>query len=249
MMARMGSPVPMSTDRPLAALVLYYYAGYEPLRLTMARHIRFLDASPQRHRIIYWNCGAPAPRWLRRLRLDLIVVHYSALSARWQDNQERLRRGIDWVAESPATKIAMPQDEYDLAAALDDWLIDLNVDVVMSVLEPRTWPMLYPRTSARTKMERTLTGFVDDQAVRPFDALASHEARRFDIVYRARALPFRYGSLAQLKHRIAGAARQEAEALGLETDISTEHAATKYGDDWMAFLETGRCVVGTESGT
>jgi hypothetical protein len=146
--------------------------------------------------------------------------------------------------------LAMPQDEYVCAHTLDEWLESLDLDCVFSVLDERHWPTLYPRTSARTRMERSYTGFVDDRAAGAVEALPRpHIERTLDIVYRARNLPFHVGHHGQLKHRIAEIIDPAARAHGLRTDISTRIADTKYGDAWFEFLASGRCVIGAESGS
>ncbi len=76
-----------------------------------------------------------------------------------------------------------------------------------------------------------------------------HAERALDVVYRARNLPFNIGHHGQLKHRIAEIVDPAARAHGLRTDISTRIADTKYGDAWFEFLASGRCVIGTESGS
>ena len=144
----------------------------------------------------------------------------------------------------------MPQDEYVCAATLDEWLGDLDVQCVFSVLNERDWPVLYPRESQRTRMERTYTGFVDDRAAGAVKRLpAPHPERAVDIVYRARNLPYHIGHHGQLKHEIAQIVEPAARASGLRTDISTDIKDTKYGDAWFDFLASGRCVIGTESGS
>ena len=131
------------------------------------------------------------------------------------------------------------------------WLGDLDVQCVFSVLDGRHWPVLYPRESQRTRMERSYTGFVDDRAAgsRETPARARTPSRPVDIVYRARNLPFHIGHHGQLKHEIAGIVDTAARARGLRTDISTDIRDTKYGDAWFEFLASGRCVIGTESGS
>ncbi len=144
----------------------------------------------------------------------------------------------------------MPQDEYVCAATLDEWLVDLDVQCIFSVLDGRHWPTLYPRASQRIRMERTYTGFIDDRAAGTVKNLpAPHDERDVDIVYRARNLPYHVGRHGQLKHEIAHIVEPAARARGLRTDISTDIADTKYGNAWFEFLASGRCVIGTESGS
>jgi hypothetical protein len=124
------------------------------------------------------------------------------------------------------------------------------VQCVFSVLDVRHWPVLYPGESQRTRMERTYTGFVDDRAAGEVEHLpVPHAGRDVDIVYRARNLPYHVGHHGQLKHEIAEIVEPAARAAGLRTDISTDIRDTKYGDAWFEFLASGRCVIGTESGS
>src|ERR1044072_9450933 len=104
-------------------------------------------------------------------------------------------------------------------------------------------------------MERTYTGYLDDRAAGAGSAGAGNPppgppgARDVDIVSRARNLPYFVGRHGQLKHEIAQIVEPAARDLGLRTDISTAYKDTKYGDAWFEFLASGRCVIGTESGS
>jgi hypothetical protein len=79
--------------------------------------------------------------------------------------------------------------------------------------------------------------------------MPSGEARRYDIVYRARHLPYWLGSHSQLKHRIGEVVAEHGPAHGLRTDISTRLQETILGDAWLDFLATGRVTIGAESGS
>jgi hypothetical protein len=231
-------------------LVLYLHAEAEPMRPTTTQHLRFLEHSLTPHKVLYWNAWHGVPKWVRSHPYDVVVLHYSVLCMRWHEPFDRWRSSLDWIPESKSVRIAMPQDEYVCAATLDEWLSDLDVDCVFSVLDGRHWPVLYPRESQRTRMERTYTGFVDDRSAGSVKHLPGpHDARDVDIVYRARNLPYHVGHHGQLKHEIAEIVEPAARAAGLRTDISTNYRDTKYGDAWFEFLASGRCVIGTESGS
>jgi len=73
--------------------------------------------------------------------------------------------------------------------------------------------------------------------------------RRTDIVYRARHLPYWYGSHGQLKHAIGDIVAERAPAHGLSCDISTRAQETILGDAWLEFLGSARATVGAESGS
>src|SRR5438067_845137 len=103
---------------------------------------------------------------------------------RWHEPFERWRSSLDWIADSDAVRIAMPQDEYVCSATLDEWLGELEVDCVFSVLDSRHWPVLYPGESQRTRIERTYTGFVDDRAAGSVQQLPGpHGTRELDTHY------------------------------------------------------------------
>jgi hypothetical protein len=249
---RAGAPWTRSAvdATPRAWLILYLHAEAEPMRPTTVQHLRFLDHSLTPHDVLFWNALHGVPRWVRDYPFDVVLLHYSVLCMRWHTPFERWRPSLDWIRESDAVRLAMPQDEYVCAHTLDEWLESLELDCVFSVLDERHWQTLYPRTSTRTRMERSYTGFVDDRAAGLAKTLPlPHAERAQDIVYRARNLPFYVGHHGQLKHRIAEVVEPAARAHGLRTDISTRIADTKYGDAWFELLAGGRCVIGTESGS
>ena len=220
------------------------------MRPTTVQHLGFLEHSLTPHDVLFWNALHGVPRWVRDYQFDVVLLHYSVLCMRWHEPFERWRPSLDWIRDSDAVRLAMPQDEYVCAHTLDEWLESLDLDYVFSVLDQRHWPVLYPRTSARTRIERSYTGFVDDRAAGAVATLPRpHTERTLDIIYRARNLPFYVGHHGQLKHRIAEIVEPAARANGLRTDISTRSADTKYGDAWFDFLAGGRCVIGTESGS
>jgi hypothetical protein len=249
---RAGAPWTRSAvdAKPRAWLILYLHAEAEPMRPTTVQHLRFLENSLTPHDVLFWNAAHGVPRWVRERAYDVVLLHYSVLCMRWHAPFERWRPSLDWMRDSDAVKLAMPQDEYVCAHTLDEWLEELDVDCVFSVLDERHWPTLYPRTSTRTRIERSYTGFVDDRAAGSVATLPRpHAQRALDIVYRARNLPFYVGHHGQLKHGIGEIVEPVAQAHGLRTDISTRPGDTKYGDAWFEFLAGGRCVIGTESGS
>jgi hypothetical protein len=249
---RGGAPWTRSavTATPRAWLILYLHTETEPMRPTTVQHLRFLDHSLTPHDVLRWNAAHGVPRWVRDYPFDVVLLHYSVLCMRWEAGFERWRSTLDWIRDSEAVRLAMPQDEFVCAHTLDEWLDSLDLDCVFSVLDERHWPTLYPRTSARTRMERSYTGFVDDRAAGSTQTLPRpHAQRPLDIVYRARNVPFHIGHHGQLKHRIAEIVDPAARACGLRTDISTRGGDTKYGDAWFEFLASGRSVIGAESGS
>ena len=157
--------------------------------------------------IVYWNAGYSVPRAIRRLRVDAIDPRQHAARGRaGRPSSPPAAPTFDWLADVDALKIAFPQDEYNHAHVLDDWLADLGVDVVFSVFGPEHRELLYPRLGARARFEQCLTGYVDELDITRHAAVVlPHDRRELDLAYRAQALTPRFGRLGQLKHTVAEA--------------------------------------------
>jgi hypothetical protein len=230
-------------------LVLYWHPKGRDMRLAVRQHLQLLEGRGLR--ILYRNAIDPAPPWLVWTAPDLCILHTTFLShARWSYGFEEYRRRLGWVASLRCPKVALPQDEYDHAAVIEEWLLELGVTSVYSCFGPEQWGTLYPRLGRRAALHETLTGFIDEHAAAALaKRLVPHSQRPWDIVYRARKLPYWLGSHGQLKHRIADVVRERAGALGLRTDISTRPEDTIYGAGWLDFMMSGRAVIGAESGS
>ena len=233
----------------MRVLFLYWHPKGSEMRLAVRQHLHLLEGRGLR--ILYRNAIDPAPPWLAWTAPDLCILHTTFLShARWNYDFEDYREKFRWVAKLDCPKVALPQDEYDHAGVMDDWLDELGVTSVYSCFGPGQWETLYPRLVRRATFHETLTGFIDEDAATTLSArLIPHTERPRDIVYRARNLPYWFGSHGQLKHRIAEVVQARAGAFGLRTDISTRPEDTIYGDGWLDFLMSGRAVIGSESGS
>jgi len=236
--------------RPLEVLVLYMHLTALPMRPTMASHVRFLEQGRERHRIAYLNLAGRCPPWIRAQRWDLVVLHYSLLAARWTPRLARIRSSLHWLAGSDAAVVAMPQDEYDEAHVLDDWLQEVGADVVYSIFAGAERDALYPRTRATARFEQCFTGYVDPRDVARTRGRAAipHAQRPLDVAYRAGRLPYRLGWRGQVKHRLAEALEPAAAGAGLRADVSTAEGNVLFGDDWFGLLASARVVAGCESG-
>jgi hypothetical protein len=234
---------------PLRVLVLYWHPKGTEMRLAVRQHLQLLEGRGLR--ILYRNAIDPAPPWLAWTAPELCILHTTFLShARWNYDFENYRERFGWVAKLDCPKVALPQDEYDHAGVIDDWLLELGVTSLYSCFGPDHWATLYPGLVRRATFHETLTGFIDQDAAAELSGrILPHSERPRDIVYRARKVPFWFGSHGQLKHRIAEVVQQRAGAFGLRTDVSTRPEDTIYGDGWLDFLMSGRTVIGSESGS
>jgi hypothetical protein len=197
--------------------------------------------------------GQPVPSRLRRERFDVIILDTTFLCWRWGKPREeyfdRLLREYSFVADSDAIKIALPQDEYDHSAVLDDWMSDWRVDLIYSVCYEHR-DVFYQKAVAHAEIVQGLTGYIDDadvammhRAARPFTE------REIDVGYRARDLPPYFGRFGGMKAEIGRRFLAASTRSGLQLDISLDPKRSLAGDDWLRFLANCRFSLGCESGS
>src|SRR6201999_1500113 len=117
-----------------------------------------------------------------------------------------------------ALKIAFPQDDYSYSETLDEWLHELGVTVVCTVLDDRHREALYPSLASKAAFYDVLTGYIDDSSAERVQRTVDR-TRPYDVVYRARNLPYWLGKHGQLKHRIGLETDARGQRLGLRCDI------------------------------
>jgi hypothetical protein len=233
----------------------------EASRHTVGQHLRVLEQADREVSVVYRNtyldCPdpltqdrlVPMPQSLRGERFDAVILHYTFLAFHWDAfSLLKWKQVFQWVADLPCLKAAMPQDEADHAELLDEWLVEWGVDVVFSVLgRPDT--DLYPLARQYAKIVPCLTGYIDEAEALEIGArLLPPAERQLDLVYRARALPYRYGTAGRLKALIGDRVAGPAIEAGLRVDISTREADTIFGSRWIDFLASSKATLGCESG-
>jgi hypothetical protein len=243
------------TPRPLHVLVLYWSPGgtLDGVRPAIRHHLQFLESSPARHRVSYWNVGNPSPAWLGWLgwlAWDAVVLHTTALGLRWSAHFAAAKWRLRWLGRLRCPVVALPQDEYDHCHVLDDWLFELGASVVCTNFGEDARALFYPLMQGRAAFRPCFTGYLDEATARGVaPRLTPAAARPLDLVYRAAHLPYWFGSQGQLKHRISARVAPRAEALGLRCDLSTRPQDTFTSDAWFDFLASSRAVLGCESGS
>jgi hypothetical protein len=231
-------------------LVLYWHPDGIGMRTAVEQHLRAVESAASGPRVVYVNTFEGAPRLLRRVRPGAIVLHNTFLCMRWSHLFASWKWGLRWLAVADCPKIAMPQDEYDHAYVLDDWLDELGPELIVTNFGEDVRRTLYPLNADRTSYVHGFTGYIDEEAAAGLaPSLRPHAERPLDLVYRASHLPFWFGSQGQLKHLVGSVVADAARGTGLSTDVSTSLEDTIVGDAWLPFLASGRVVLGCESGS
>lgn len=239
--------------RRLKVLILHGNDGVSQIRRTSFNHaFCLLKYAP-------WNSyelhafGQPIPRRLRQESFDVIMLETTFLCWRWskprKDYFDRLLEEYAFIANSDAIKIALPQDEYDHAAVLDEWLADWRVDLIYSVCYEHR-DVFYPKASVRAEIVEGMTGYVDDADIAMMRRLARpFEERDVDVGYRAKSLPPYFGRFGRLKAEMGERFRAAFAGTGLLLDISVDPKHALMGDEWLRFLGNCRFTLGCESGS
>ena len=235
-------------------LILHDVRDPSALRRTSLNHAFCLLKYAPEHEYHLHCMGEPVTGALTRLRYDAIILDTTFLCWRWgyfssPDERNLIRDSYRFVADSDAFKIALPQDEYDHSAILDEWLAFWSVDTVYSVCFDHRL-LFYPLTSRSAEIVPALTGYVDDADIalcatigRPF------ERREIDVGYRAKFLPPQFGRFGRHKAEIGNRFVAATHGRDLRIDISTDPASTLVGSKWLEFLGNCRFTLGCESGS
>lgn len=230
-------------------LVLHHNDQYPPRASVLDHTYCFERYAP--HRCFYVNLAVRSvPAWVRQVPFDMIVFHTGVMS-RW--NREAYARKIErlrWLAELPAVRVALPQDEFLNADLLCRFINEVGVDVVFSVAPESEWPTIYRDVDReKVRFHNVLTGYLTEETLSRIEKLsASRPERTVDIGYRAwRAAPW-LGRHGILKTRIAEVFQEWAPGRSVAIDISTRQEDTFFGDSWYEFLLRCKYQIGVEGG-
>lgn len=231
-------------------LVIYSLMDW-PLKSTVIDHLHCFK-NHSAGRVFYLNLPiAPPPRWIRRLKWDVVVYHTSFLSTRWLPELfDRNCKAAAPLRDLGPMSVALPQDDFIYADLLSEFISKFRVENVLSVIPETEVAAVYPSVDrAGTKFGQVLTGYLsDDTLSRIGRILDESNVRQIDIGYRAwEGAPW-LGRHGMLKREISEVVMAAAPRLGLVADCSTRAEDTFFGDDWFRFLARCRFVLGVEGG-
>ena len=198
-----------------------------------------------RHLIHY----LPATRRVARSdiieRYDAIIIHFSVRLPFQEVLDPELASAI---ARFRGTKIAMPQDEYDLPLITTRRFIELGINSVFTTVPEPYRAAFYPPEAVRgIDFHSCLTGYAEENQIENY-ALPLDQ-RKIAIAYRGRRLPVWYGALADQKATIGLKMRQECAKRGVAHDIDITEEARFIGNAWYQFLGSARAMLSSESGS
>lgn len=219
-------------------------------RVTMQDHLEcFEQATPGRVQITYAD-PLIHPFEEAWLDMDAVVLHTTVVCKRWSYLFGATLKALQWLEQYQGVVVAIPQDEYDHAHLLDEWLLMYRTAVVVSCFDERHRALLYPRMHRAALFLHALTGYVNPRRVTDIrNAVHGVTSRPVDLFYRARSLPAWFGWLGWMKGALGGVAPQLLDGAGYALDVSVRREDTIVGDAWFTALASSVATMGSESGS
>jgi len=197
------------------------------------------------------DAGLPFPDYLKRLPFDLIILGPTFLGNRQNKRSyEKVLLNYDFIRSSSATKVALPQDDYDCSARLEEWLLKWNVDRVYSVCADQT-DELYKEYSKVGEVKVGYTCYISQKWIDSWEQPRHHQSRSIDVSYRTHDLSAMRCSLRNLKFAIAARFSNEMNRVApkLNLDISSSLRDLIPGTEWHDFMEDSKFCLSTPSGS
>ncbi|MBK8515257.1 MAG: hypothetical protein IPL55_02860 [Saprospiraceae bacterium] len=209
----------------------------------------FKECRPELNCILH-DANLPFPDKYKKIEFHLIVLGPTFLCSRYNSSTfKKILNNFDFIRNSKAYKVALPQDDYDCAGILDKWMVDWSVNVLYSVC-PNNWDILYPKFINLGKIKLGYTGYVSKEWINKWSEIKPNTLRHVDISYRASKLPANFGSVGNLKSEIADTfLKSLPKDHKFKLDISTDKAKTISGSKWHEFLENSKFCLTTPSGS
>jgi len=144
-------------------------------------------------------------------------------------------------------KIVIIQDEYRWINKVLSEMVYLNVDCIVSLLDKENINKVYHHPKLKNKlMVSALAGYVSNNWID--QKVPNISERKKHIIYRGNNLPFWLGNGAHEKSVLSEKILENFGEKGLNLDVSSNPSDRIYGENWLAFMKSGKCVIGLEGG-
>ncbi len=117
----------------LNILILHNLGNPKHWRSSVAELELAIPLYAPQHNYIVHNVSLPLPEYIKELDYHGIILGPTFLSRRISKWRDAFLQAYDFIKHKNACKIALPQDEYNCCAMLDQWVTDWNVDKVYTV--------------------------------------------------------------------------------------------------------------------
>jgi hypothetical protein len=234
-------------------ILLVYAALNHPLRTNTQKLIECFREHSDDHWFYLNLAHKSAPFYLRSVDFDLIIFQttFTQRLSRSDDYYRQMVHRAALLADLPAQKVALIQDEHWNVAKAERFVLEFGIRAVFCTSPPSVWPKLYPMLDPqKVRIHRVLTGYIEDGKINKMIAASDAAGKRtLDIVYRLAGRPDpSWGREGYIKQTFAEEVKRLAPEYGLKIDISADGRNPILGDDWYRFLASARYAIGVESG-
>jgi hypothetical protein len=229
---------------PSQSLDVLVISAFDGRNANVIRDFLFSFHAHSRHRFHYVFDGRILGEATDFSAFDVILIFWSFYLLGPAPSPTVRRR----IKTATALKVLFLQDEYREVRAMNQAMDELGIQLMFTCVAERDHETFYPPALLPTLRATytVLPGYVPaylegrHQPVSPRRAL--------DVAYRSRDVPFYLGDLGREKRIIADRFQEICRAHGLGADISVQERDRLYGQAWIDFLRSSRCVLGTPSG-
>ena len=177
-------------------------------------------------------------------KFDVIIIHYSICIISRNHISLILRKQIQ---NFKGVKIVIIQDEYRWINKIMKEMIFLRIDGIISLLNKQNLNKVYRHSKLKNILKvNALAGYVSQHWIGR--KVPNSAERKKHIIYRGNSLPFWLGNAAYEKSILSKKVLENFEGKGLIVDVSSKPEDRIYGDGWMNFMLSGKCVIGLEGG-
>ncbi len=223
--------------------VLYLYNESQTYTGTVFEHISSFGKYSS-YNAFYAHMDATSELSCNLSSFEAIVIHYTVRLAYDQVSD----KNAVLLKEYKGLKVLFIQDEYDYPQRTWDWINNLGIGLVFSVVPHGGISRVYPpQNFSCTRFVSVLTGYVPENKV--FSLTPPPSERHLTIAYRGRPLPVRYGKLGQEKVDVGKLVKHYCESKGITQDISWSEEDRIYGHQWYEFIGSSKAMLGSESGS
>ncbi len=143
-------------------------------------------------------------------------------------------------------KLAICQDEYYNTKYIENFLLTININIVLTVSPLSEINKIYPLLN-NTKFINVLTGYFNDQEEEK--DIKNIKDRNNYVFYRGRRLHYSYGDLGQYKENIGIFIKQICNQNNIKNDISVNPNDSIYSNEWYNYLKNSKTTLATDSGS
>jgi hypothetical protein len=224
--------------------VLILYNQTQTYTNTVYEHLNSFSKYSQ-HKFFYCHADSISKLNINTSIFDAIGIHYTI---RLPFNQ--ISPSLEGVLKKfYGLKFLFIQDEYDFPQRVWDWINNLGIQLVFTVVPNSGIEKIYPKNKfLNTKFVSNLTGYVPEGLSVDL-RFPGPSTRKLIVGYRGRPLPIRYGKLGFEKVSVGKIVKNYCKKNQIRHDIEWSEESRIYGPNWYEFMLKCRAMLGSESGS